>query len=323
MKIVVVGGGISGCVCAWRLSKAGHRVTLLEKGRGVGGRMATRRMEGARIDHGAQFFTVRDQRMRKLLELWTSENAVLPWYDMIRGREDLPRGWRHRGREGMTSPAKVLAKEFTVKANFFVERAESECNQWRISEREGEGRSLEAEHLVLTIPSVQMLDLFNRSGIDLEPTCMQRLRAIRHSKCLALLGLLEGASKLPEPGTFTHPTEEIDWISENQLKGISEKPAFTLHASSGYSEKFWDYPDQEWAPPLLSKAEEILGVSITSWVSHRWGYAKPLVTFGATHWHSQERNLTLAGDGFGGERIENAALSGWEAADSILGSSGS
>jgi predicted NAD/FAD-dependent oxidoreductase len=44
-----------------------------------------------------------------------------------------------------------------------------------------------------------------------------------------------------------------------------------------------------------------------------------LVTFGATHWHSEERNITLAGDGFGGERIEKAAMSGWDAAEAIIG----
>ena len=49
MKIVVVGAGISGCVCAYRLATEGHEVTLIEKGRGVGGRMATRRMDGEEL----------------------------------------------------------------------------------------------------------------------------------------------------------------------------------------------------------------------------------------------------------------------------------
>ena len=52
MKILVVGAGISGCVCPYQLSKAGHDVVVIEKGRGVGGRMAARRVGGARIDHG-------------------------------------------------------------------------------------------------------------------------------------------------------------------------------------------------------------------------------------------------------------------------------
>ena len=122
MKIVVVGAGISGSVCAWRLARDGHEVTLVEKGRGVGGRMATRRMEGARIDHGAQFFTVRDPRMKELLSLWENEEAVVPWYDHIPGRSDVPTGQRYRGTEGMTSLAKVLAKEFNVETSFFFRR---------------------------------------------------------------------------------------------------------------------------------------------------------------------------------------------------------
>ena len=55
MKVLVVGAGISGCICARRLSDLGHEVTVVEKGRGVGGRMSTRRMNGARIDHGLNF----------------------------------------------------------------------------------------------------------------------------------------------------------------------------------------------------------------------------------------------------------------------------
>src|SRR6476660_2480220 len=32
MKILIVGGGIGGLACAWALTKAGHRVILLEQG---------------------------------------------------------------------------------------------------------------------------------------------------------------------------------------------------------------------------------------------------------------------------------------------------
>jgi len=39
MNIVIIGAGISGCSCAFTLRQAGHHVTVVEKGRGVGGRM--------------------------------------------------------------------------------------------------------------------------------------------------------------------------------------------------------------------------------------------------------------------------------------------
>lgn len=320
MNVVVVGAGISGSVCAWRLAKSGHEVTLVEKGRGVGGRMSTRRMEGARIDHGAQFFTVRDPRMEELLSLWKDENAVEPWYDHIAGRPDVPGGQRYKGTEGMTSPAKVLAKEFSVETNLFVDLVERKNEHWLISERYGDMRKLKADHLVITIPSIQLLELFDRSNYSLDDNTMKSIRSICHTRCIAVLGIMDRSSVLKEPGTITHPVPEIDWISDNQIKGISSEPACTIHASDEYSQKFWDAPDDERVPFLLSVAEKHLEVKITSWASHRWGFAKPIVTFGATHWHSFEKGITLAGDGFGGERIENAALSGWEAADSILNS---
>ena len=317
MKIVVVGAGISGCVCAYRLAEAGHDVILVEKGRGVGGRMATRRMGGARIDHGAQFFTVRDQRMKDLLAKWQSVGIVVPWYDSIPGREELPKSIRYRGGNGMTAPAKILAQSFSCETNFFVESIFFD-EEWQINEKGGGQRKLFADHLVLTLPVPQTLELFQRSQFELQSKVMDQLAAVRYTRCLALLGILDGPSILSDPGTRTYPIPEIDWISDNKVKGISEISACTVHASNSYSQQFWDSPDEERGPFLVEATEECLKAKITDWTCHRWGFAKPLVTFGATQYTSAWERISLAGDSFGGERIENAALSGWDAAQAIL-----
>ena len=317
MEIVVIGAGISGCSCARTLSDAGHSVTVVEKGRGVGGRMATRRMNGARIDHGAQFFTARDPRLQNINQKWLNEKRVVPWYDRVPGLDDIPSDMRYRGRTGMTGPAKSLTQNCSLALNFFVERIERN-KKWKIEEREGEGRVLEADQLVITIPSVQMLDLLKRSGVDLGTDTMNRLQEIRHTKCLAVLGILDRSSSLLHPGAVTKPVPDVDWLSDNQVKGISALPAITLHATSNFSEKNWDVEDTLWAPGLLESVEGILEAKVSKWVSHRWGFAKPVQTFGATFFHQPELGLTLAGDGFGGERIERACLSGLEAAGAIL-----
>jgi len=316
LKIAILGAGISGCVCASQLLRAGHEVTVIEKGRGVGGRMATRRMEGARIDHGAQFFTTRDQRLSKLNQIWLQEGQVVPWYDQVPGRTDLPTDMRYRGKVGMTGPAKSLTKSCDLALNFFADRVVRE-QKWKIYEKDGEGRIIHADHLVVTIPSVQMLELFDRSSLELGIEAMTGLRKIRHTRCLALLGILNRPSNLDHPGAVTHPADHIDWLSDNQVKGISDRPALTLHASAEFSDHNWETPVEEWAPSLIAPAQEVLGTEVISYVSHRWGFAKPVRTFGATHYHQTEIGLTLAGDGFGGERIERAAISGMEAADAI------
>lgn len=320
MNIVIIGAGISGCSCAFTLRQAGHHVTVVEKGRGVGGRMATRRMEGARIDHGAQFFTARDDRLQGLNEQWTREGRVVPWYDQVPGRTDIPTDMRYRGKTGMTGPAKSLTQHCKLALNFFVERIERR-KRWEIYERGGEGRVQEADHIVITMPSVQMLELFERSNLDLGAGTMAGLRKIRHSRCLALLGILDRPSDLDHPGAVTHPADHIDWLSDNHIKGISERPALTLHASAEFSERNWEVSAEEWAPDLIGSSQEVLGAEVISFVSHRWGFAKPLQTFGASHYHQPEIGLTLAGDGFGGERVERAVISGLDAADAILGKS--
>ena len=59
-NLLIVGAGMSGLMTAITLPPD-RRITILDKGRSVGGRLATRRIDGGRADHGAQFFTVRDK----------------------------------------------------------------------------------------------------------------------------------------------------------------------------------------------------------------------------------------------------------------------
>jgi oxygen-dependent protoporphyrinogen oxidase len=65
--VVVVGGGISGLVMAWRLKRAGVRVVLLEASDGVGGAMRSKRLNGCLLEQGPFNVMVRDASFRELL----------------------------------------------------------------------------------------------------------------------------------------------------------------------------------------------------------------------------------------------------------------
>jgi renalase len=79
--IAIIGAGMAGITAARTLIQAGHRVTVLEKSHGVGGRMSTRRSEFGGFDHGAQYFTVRDDRFRTMMKwaLDASPDIARPW----------------------------------------------------------------------------------------------------------------------------------------------------------------------------------------------------------------------------------------------------
>lgn len=78
-RIAVIGAGISGLACAERLKLLGHQVQVFEKSRGLGGRVATRRSDQWRFDHGAQYFTVRDPRFKKFIDLAVENHHVSEW----------------------------------------------------------------------------------------------------------------------------------------------------------------------------------------------------------------------------------------------------
>src|SRR4051794_14126189 len=104
-SIAVVGAGLAGLLTAVTLRERGATVVVLEKSRGVGGRMATKRVGDATFDQGAQFFTARDARFIKLAEQWSSGGLLETWP----GRTD-----RWIGRPCMTSVAKLLSKDLEV-----------------------------------------------------------------------------------------------------------------------------------------------------------------------------------------------------------------
>ncbi|MBS7807559.1 FAD-dependent oxidoreductase [Variovorax sp. PCZ-1] len=79
--IAIIGAGMAGITAARTLLQAGYQVTVLDKSRGAGGRMSTRRTEFGGFDHGAQYFTVRDARFRQMMQ-WALENEpnlARPW----------------------------------------------------------------------------------------------------------------------------------------------------------------------------------------------------------------------------------------------------
>jgi predicted NAD/FAD-dependent oxidoreductase len=76
--IAVVGAGLPGLVAARQL-QAFADVTVFEKSRGAGGRMATRYAGEFKFDHGAQFFTARTTAFRDFLEPLLSEGVIADW----------------------------------------------------------------------------------------------------------------------------------------------------------------------------------------------------------------------------------------------------
>ena len=315
--VIIIGAGISGLMCATELRQAGLSVCVLDKGRGLGGRMSTRRMAGGRLDHGAQYFTVRDARFQRYVDAWLNAGVVKEWFRYL-PEDTNPAGHpRYCGVNGMTDAPKYLAKDLDVHNSQHVTELSRDMNLWVV--RTAAGDSFLARHLVITAPLPQTLNLLDTSGLRYANGDTEALRAVRYERGLATMAILDGPSGLPQPGGIKVHEGILTWIADNQQKGISpEVTGVTLHANHAFSDEHWDSRDDMRGPEMLEAAKPFLESNVLEYSCHRWGFTKPVNPWPDPYYQNAGLQLTLAGDSFGGVRIEGAALSGIEAAAAVL-----
>jgi renalase len=308
--IAIVGAGMSGLMAGRSLNASGFKVTVLEKSRGLGGRMATKRIEGMHFDHGAQFFTTSDPRFAAEAERWEASGIARRW-----AGGHAPR-WT--GLPGMTAVAKGLAGDLTVRREAKVTAAvRAESGQWHLEVENAEPER--ADLLVLSAPLPQALNLLNAGGVKLPSGVAEGLERIDYVPCIAAMVLLDGPSSAPAEGIRVEDGP-IRWIADNALKpGRSGgNGALTILANSAYSRDNYTAEEAKVLADLLSWAEpQVGGRRIASATVHRWRYSEPEQTYGELCLWLPELNLGLCGDAFGGPRVEGAACSGWALADRI------
>jgi predicted NAD/FAD-dependent oxidoreductase len=316
-EVLIIGAGISGLLCATELRRAGKSVRILDKGRGFGGRMATRSMSGGRLDYGAQFFTVRDQRLQSYVDEWLQAGIIREWFRHL-PEDTNPEGYpRYCGVHGMTDVPKHLASNLEIQHSQQVIELARDTNVW-IARTEA-GDNFLGSHLVITAPLPQALNLLDMTGLRYANGDTSALRAIRYEKGLATLAILDGPSGLEQPGGCKVHEAPLKWIGDNQQKGISaDVSAVTIHADAAFAEAHWDSPDEIRGPLMLQAAANFLKADVVEYTCHRWGFTTPINPWYEKIYRNSGLQLTLAGDAFGGPRIEGAALSGIEAARTLI-----
>lgn len=316
--MIVVGSGIAGLTVAGRLAPM-FDVVVIDKGRGVGGRLASRRIGEATFDHGAQFFTTHSPEFAEMVHGWEDAGVARPWF---RGRIgphgviDADGHLRYRGHTTMTAVAKHLAVGVDVRLGTRVEALRPVENRW-IVHTEAAGRTW-ADAVVLTAPAPPSLELMTAGTVKLERPDRESLEAIRYEPCLAALVPLRGPSGLGEPGAIDPEYGPIDWMADNQTKGVSAMPCVTIHATAGFSHTHRASSDETVIGELV-RAAALRSDPIQDLVqTHRWRYARPSVI------HPDRclvirgpAPLVCAGDVFGGAKVEGAALSGLAASEAV------
>ncbi|MEH2124963.1 NAD(P)/FAD-dependent oxidoreductase [Nostoc sp.] len=332
--IAVIGAGIAGLVCAQQLSQAGYSVVVVEKSRGLGGRLATRRLHGTLADHGACYLKPKGELFRRFVEILGDRRILEVWTDEVYElTADAPlsepknRSPRYVAPAGMSAIAKSLAPGLEILLNQRVIAITPTIeNSWRLT-LESSNEELTAKAIVVAIPAPQAVMLLEPLGESvLDAAFLDNLRSVEfYPSISAIAGYPSTSQPLPQWKALTFVDDaDLAWIGLDSSKRPNpQQPHFVVQSSADFAQRHLESQDlQSAGQVMLQRAAESLSLpwlNTPEWMQvHRWRYAFP-----SRPWHEAFLSaktplpLVCCGDWCGGNLVEGAMLSGLAAADEI------
>lgn len=322
VHVAVIGAGLSGLMCARTLQDHGLRVTVFEKGRGAGGRMATRRTDHAAFDHGAQYFTVRDERFRRYVDSWIQDGVIAPWSGRIatvcEGRIE-PKAEttdRYVGVPAMNAVCRHLAAEIPVRFQTQVTHLERTDDRWRLKGAAGESLG-EFELVITSAPAPQSAVLLEAAA-----SLSELAARVPMAGCWAVLLAFDQPLDLPFDGAFVEESP-LSWIARNSSKPgrTGEQESWVLHASPEWTTPRLDAEPEEILPQLRGAFWRAVGLPerrAAHAAAHRWRYALPPEPLESRCLFDASLGIGACGDWCSGPRVEGAFLSGMAVAGRVL-----
>lgn len=304
MRIAIIGAGMAGLSCGTRLAESGHEVTVFDKGRGPGGRMATRRVEHEgetfRFDHGAQYFTAREMAFQTQVRAWEADGIVARWPD---AKED---AWV--GTPGMNAPIRAMAEALDVRFGTRIDRLQRTRGGWFL-EAEGETSDV-YQAVIVAVPAEQAAPLFNSHVPDFAADA----RDVTSEPCWTAMAALESRVDAPD---FLQDEGAIAWAARNSSKpgrateDDRDQECWVIQASPRWSRAQLEREVENVREELLAHFARAVGdlPPVRFSTAHRWRYAMCEKNDRQALWDADER-IGACGDWLSGPRVENAFLSG-------------
>jgi renalase len=322
--VTIIGAGAAGLSARLTLRSRGVRSLVLEKSRGTGGRMSSRRGEGWVADLGAQFTAATDSNWSRLVR--SQAEALLElWHPDRPAQLEESRRFAHR--EGMSAFARALlthggdASDVSFESR--VTRIQPHERGWEVQLASGE--SFHSVALVMTAPVPQALQLFAESGLKLGAAERSSLERLAYDPCLAVLAELD--TPIPEsvPALLKNPSASLSGVFAQGRKGLRGAGRILVaHASPTLSRALWDRPESEALARILLETQSVLqpfsaALDVRASGLHRWRYCEPVQVHPEAFFRlNGSAPLYLAGDAFGRSSVEGAFVSGAAAARELL-----
>tara|TARA_R110002072_G_scaffold301164_3_gene480226 strand:- start:1276 stop:2304 length:1029 start_codon:yes stop_codon:yes gene_type:complete len=336
LNIAVIGAGIAGLACATRLQQAGHKVSVFEKSRGLGGRMSTRRTDQWQCDHGAQYFTARAPEFVAQVRAWIKEDVAAEWSPTLSSFGDRPDSLarvpqqpsvpRFVGIPKMSAPANALGRLLNIQKHVRVAGLERRDTQWLLSAETAD--AVPSQHtfdaVLLAIPGPQAAELLAGADESLAQACRQYTM----SACWAVMLTPQQPLAIEFDGAFVND-QILSWIAKDTSKPArSGAETWLMHATPQWSQEHIEADPGDVAQALRSAFLSLTGTPEAQLTQadinvHRWRFAQADTASERAVpgylWNPTLR-LGVCGDWLNGGRVEGAWLSGHRLASQLANS---
>ena len=308
-KLAIIGAGLSGLSLA-HLLKDKAQISIFEKSRGHGGRMASRYREPFVFDHGAQFFTVKTKAFADFIQPMLDAGLIKPWHARFVEFKGEVRAWKKQWNSlyphyvcipGMHSMADKLAESVQVHLKTPIAQIKKQ-NKWALYDQNNQ--CLGSFDWVITAnPPLQAFELLNTNA-----SYAGNLNKVRMLACFSLMLGFDQMMELDFDAALVRD-KDISWISVMHSKpGRPASFGLLVHATNRWANEHLEEPEANITDHLVKTLASVLPnmPKPTHIDLHRWRYANIAKQKGERSFLDASGGLASCGDWFIQGRVEAA-----------------
>lgn len=310
-----MGAGLAGLVAARDLAGAGHEVVVIEKSRGLGGRMAARRLEGTVVDHGLPVFEAPPQGALAALVAEFAPGAVPLDGDAVAwpaGMTVLPKAMA-----AAAPPAGSISLVLDIRVGAL--RAAGEA----LEVAQDQGNTIGTfDAVIITAPAPQAVELLEHGP---EPGRADMLRAVQYDPAVMVLA----GMAMDEPGWVAARPDSgpVAYVTNECVKGrppVDGVVPVVARLRPEVSERLFDASDADVLAEAVPAMRTVLGPGTPepTWTQvKRWRYCVARSRIDQAGANPEGSRIIVAGDAVApGPTVEDVARTGsWAARRLITG----